>query len=158
MSIAESVERFLAQHEVPYELVPHPAAFDATETAQAAHVPGDALAKSVVLHDERTGDYLLAVLPATARVHLGVLEAATHREVELASEGEVLKLFPDCDAGAVPPIGEAYGLETIVDDTIAARDDVYFEAGDHVDLVHVKGEDFRRILGDADLVHFARHT
>ncbi len=158
MAIAASLERFLVQRRVPYDLVPHVATFDASETAQAAHVPGDALAKSVVLHDERTGDYLLAVLPATTRVHLGVLEAATHREVELATEGEVMKLFPDCDAGAVPPVGEAYGLETIVDDTIAARDDVYFEAGDHVDLVHVKGEDFRRILGDADLVHFARHT
>lgn len=156
MSIAPKIERLLRSEGVTYDVMEHPRTYEATFTAAVSHVRGANLAKAVVLHDEKDDSFVLAVLPATKRVHLGVLEAATHRPFELASEAEVAKLFGDCELGAVPPFGKAYGLETIVDDSIAAQDEVWFEAGDHVDLVHVKGSDFRRLIHDADLVHFGR--
>jgi hypothetical protein len=29
----------------------------------------------------------------------------------MASEDEISEIFPDCDAGAVPPVPEAYAVE-----------------------------------------------
>jgi len=156
MAIAPRIERLLRTEGVTYEVVAHPRTYEATFTAAVSHVQGADLAKAVLLHDEKDDTFVLAVLPATKRVHLGVLEAATHRPFELASETDVAEHFGDCELGAVPPLGKPYGLESIIDDSIAARDDVWFEAGDHVDLVHVTGDDFRRLIHDADLVHFGR--
>jgi Ala-tRNA(Pro) deacylase len=158
MSIAPSVEKFLLERGVSYDIVEHPRTYDATFTAALAHVPGDALAKSVLLRDEGDGNFVLAVLPATCTAQLGILEVATHRNLELASELEVGRTFRDCALGAVPPLGEAYGLDTIVDDTIVRQDEVYFEAGDHTELVHVTGHEFRRLMAGAEVVHFARHV
>jgi Ala-tRNA(Pro) deacylase len=125
------------------------------ESAQLAHVPGDRIAKSVVLEDER--GYLLAVLPASCRVDLGELHRQTRRNLGLATEYELGALFEDCEPGAVPPLGPAYDLETIVDETLAEQPDIYFEAGDHEQLVHVSAEAFETLLGEAQHTDFSRH-
>ncbi len=157
MSIAPSVERFLLERGVSFDVVEHPRTYDAMYTAALAHVPGDDVAKSVVLHAE-DGGYVMAVVPSTRRVELGALEEATHRHLELASEAEIARIFDDCEFGAVPPLGSAYGVPTIVDDSLVEREEVFFEAGDHVDLVHVSGVDFRRLIADAEVGRFARHV
>ncbi len=158
MSIAPKIERLLRSEGVTYDVVEHPRTYEATFSAAVSHVHGADLAKAVVLHDEKDDSFVLAVLPATKRVHLGVLEAATHRPFELASETDIARLFGDCELGAVPPFGRADGLETIVDDTIVRQDEIYFEAGDHTELVHVTGHEFRRLMAGAEVVHFARHN
>ena len=33
----------------------------------------------------------------------------------------------DCEPGAVPPLGAAYGLDVVVDDSLTDHSDVYFE-------------------------------
>lgn len=147
MSIARSVEQFLKDHDVDYELVRHPRSMTSMRTAEAAHVPGGQLAKSVLLEDE--AGYLVAVIPATHRVDLGKLHRQLNRRIGLAVEREVTELFPDCDPGAIPAIGAAYRVETIVDDSLLAQPEVYFEAGDHEELIRVKGEQFLSLLREA---------
>lgn len=48
-------------------------------------------------------------------------------DVDLADEGELGRLFRDCAPGAVPPIGECYGLDVIMDDSIQEQPEVYLE-------------------------------
>jgi Ala-tRNA(Pro) deacylase len=64
-------------------------------------------------------------------------------------------VFRDCASGAVPPIGPAYGLETVVEERLLAEPDVYFEGGDHESLVHVRGEAFRELVCGARHGRFA---
>ena len=40
-------------------------------------------------------------------------------------------LFKDCEFGAVPPLGLAYGMSTVIDDCLSEQPEIYFEAGDH---------------------------
>jgi Ala-tRNA(Pro) deacylase len=101
-----------------------------------------------VLVDDGMG-YLLAVIPATHRLNLEMLRRTLHRPVELATEGELEDLFPDCEIGAVPPLGSAFGLETVVDQKLMERPEIWFEAGDHEDLVHMSGASFRSLMGSA---------
>src|SRR5262245_6095611 len=134
MSIAATVQTCLSQAGVHYDVIEHQRTSDSTHTAEAAHVPGACLAKSVVLED---GDrYLMAVVPATHSVDIGALYRRFGREIGLASEEQVAGLFADCERGAVPPLGQLYGLETILDEAFADAADVYFEGGDHCALVH----------------------
>ena len=70
--------------------------------------------------------------------------------MEFAKEYELTVLFPDCAVGAVPALGNAYKLQTIVDESMKARsDDIYFEAGDHEELIRVSSDQFRRLTVDA---------
>ena len=156
MSIANRVSDYLAEQDADYEVIDHPHSSTSIESAQLAHLPGDCIAKSVVLEDER--GYLLAVLPASCKVDLGELHRQTNRNLGLATEYEWGALFEDCEPGAVPPFGNVYDLETIVDESLAEQSDIYFEAGDHERLVHVSAETFEYLLGDAQHSEFSRHT
>jgi Ala-tRNA(Pro) deacylase len=155
MSIASGVINYLVAQHVDFDVVSHPRTVTSQETAQYSHVSGDNLAKSVVLEDDR--GYLLAVLPASCRVDLGELHRLTNRNLGLATEFELGALFEDCETGAVPPLGSAYQLETIVDDSLAEQPDIYFESGDHEQLIHVSSEVFDALMSEAQVSHFSKH-
>jgi Ala-tRNA(Pro) deacylase len=155
MSIAASVQTCLSEAGVEYDIIEHPRTSNSTHTAEVAHVSGARLAKSVVLED---GDkYLMAVVPATHHVDLGALHRRLGREIGLATEEEVAKLFADCQPGAVPPLGRVYGIETFLDEAFVDAEDVYFEGGDHRALVHVNGSDFLKLMGDAPRARICAH-
>ena len=58
-------------------------------------------------------------------------------------------MFADCEPGAIPPVGQAFGMETIIDDSLNECQDIYMEAGDHEDLIHLKGTAFRRLMQES---------
>jgi Ala-tRNA(Pro) deacylase len=147
MTIAASVERHLNEMGVKYDVVAHDHTPASTYSAQAAHVPGEQLAKSVMLEDDH--GYVMAVLPSTRKVDLGVLHHRLGRELGLATERDLARLFADCEPGAIPPLGDLYGIDVIVDKSLVGKRDVYFESGDHCGLVHVSGTDFLKLMGDA---------
>ncbi len=145
MAIAMTFKEYLDQHGVPYEVVSHPRTYSSMRTAEAAHVPGHRLAKSVILEDD--DGYVMAIVPSNRQLRLRSVSDQLHRDLRLASEPEIGTLFKDCDVGAIPPVGRAYGLETLVDDTLMREPDLYLEAGDHEELVHVSHDAFMDLLG-----------
>jgi Ala-tRNA(Pro) deacylase len=150
MTIASTVQRYLAGQGVDYAVLSHPITGSSSETAQSAHISADCIAKTVVLRDGAAGDgYLLAVVPASHHLDLDLVQECLGRAVALASEQEIGQLFPDCDLGAIPPLGEAYGLDVVLDDSLAGLDEVCFEGGDHRTLIRVGGEQFRAMLSGA---------
>src|SRR5262245_26121674 len=99
MAIALTLQQYLSDHGIDYELMTHDRTKSASQTAQASHVPADRLAKGVVL--TREGGYVMAVLPASRKVRLDVIEEMLHCSVGLATEDEVTSLFPDCSRFAL---------------------------------------------------------
>ena len=147
MGIAVTVREYLDEAGVDYDLVHHAYAPNSRSAADAARVPADQLAKPVMLGDEK--GYVMAVVPASRRVELQSLERQLGRRLVLASERELQDLFVDCSKGAVPAVGQAYGVDVVWDDCLASCPDVYFEAGDHKSLVHMDGAEFSRVMKGA---------
>ena len=117
------------------------------QAAHAAHVSDGKVAKAVLV---RAGDgYMLAVVPASRQVRFERLQAWLGQPVRLAEEDESVSLFPDCDLGAIPPVGGAFGLETVMDESLSEADDVYFEGGDHRTLVHMDADEWRKLMKDS---------
>ncbi|MGH7288050.1 MAG: aminoacyl-tRNA deacylase [Myxococcota bacterium] len=144
MAIARRLQWYLDAKGVRYDVLPHPHSSSSMETAQRVQVSADWLAKPVLLEDER--GYVMAIVPASHRIDLGRLNQQLHRELELANEREIAELFHDCDRGAMPALGSPYRVPTVYDDALTAAAEVYFEAGDHEDVVHLHGGDFLRLL------------
>ena len=144
MAIAQSLQKYLAENGVAYETVHHPHTRSSMSTAESAHVSGNHLAKSVILEDE--GGYLMAVVPATEHVKIGKVNHALNRRVGLATEPELESLFEDCELGAIPAVAQPYSMEAIIDRKFDNCSDIYFEGGDHEELVHIKGTAYRRLM------------
>lgn len=158
MAIPTTVQQYLHQHGVDFESVEHRAAPSASRVAQRAHVSGEKVAKGVLLRDDQ--GYVLAVLPATHELDLDALNhEVLQRNLQLAEEEQLGEVFTDCEVGAVPALGPAYGLQTVVDRHTTAADEVYFEAGDHRTLVKVRTADFRdRLLQGAAAADISHHV
>jgi Ala-tRNA(Pro) deacylase len=154
MTVAPTLKKYLDQT-ITYDLVQHDPTMSSTRTAEASHVPGDRLAKGVVLR--RDGGYMMAILPASRHLHLPALRMHLGHRVDLASEDEIAQLFTDCARGAVPPVGECYGLDVIVDDSIDSQREVYLEGGDHATLIRLGSEQFARLTANAWHGHFTTH-
>lgn len=146
MAIAPTLQKYLDEN-VTYELVSHEPTMSSMRTAQVSHISGERLAKGVVLRGD--GGYMLAVLPASHHIHLAELEMEFGEAVALAGESEIDGLFKDCAHGAIPPLGECYGLDTIVDDSLRGKPDIYLEAGDHETLVHLDAAQFAKLTAEA---------
>lgn len=153
MTVASSVINTLTESQTEYEVVPHPKTYSSIETAHAAHVADDHIAKGVLLKDDT--DYLLAVIPASQWVDLHRIKEELGRDLQLASEEEVERLFSDCSLGAIPPLGSTYGVETVLDEALTSLASVYFEGGDHERLIRVTGEQFKKLMKGVRHGHFS---
>lgn len=156
MTIANRLRQYLDGEGVHYAVVGHPRTATSSQSAESAHIPGDQVAKSVVIHHEL--GYVLAVVPSTNRVELSTLQDLLDKRLGLATEDEIATLFDDCETGAVPPLGAAYGVPVVLDDSLNAVPDLYFEGGDHKSLVHVSGDAFRLLTKDARRARFSHHA
>lgn len=155
MSITRTLECYLKDQCIQYRLVSHPHTASSMATAEAAHVPGGRLAKAVVIRLERR--FLLVVVPSDHHVDLDRLQDYLGETPRLATETELAGLFPDCEPGAVPPIGVAYEIRTLVDRQLIGRPQVYFEAGDHEHLIEISDGQFALLMEGAEEVDVGRH-
>jgi len=154
MAISARLRWFLDASGVDYEVLPHPHSRYSAETARRSRVPLRSLAKPVLLEDEQ--GFLLAIVPAAFRVDVERLSRQLGRPLALATEAEIEEVFFDCEAGAIPAIGTPYRVPTVYDESLTALPEVYFEAGDHDDVVHMSGEAYLELLADCIHGRFAR--
>lgn len=153
MTLARTLEKALSDHGAHYSLEHHAQSMTSRDLARVARVDEEAVVKSVVLEDDR--GFVLAVLPASKRVEFARVSDECGRSLHLCAEHDIARLFPDCEFGAVPPVGYAYGLPTLVDASLEERDEVFFEAGDHETLVRMDGGEFLDLLDEASIAEIA---
>ncbi len=135
------LKEFLDSKNVKYVTMSHSLAFTAQEIAAAAHIPGNELAKTVMV--KLDGRMAMAVLPASHRVDLDLLKhSAGVDQADLASERDFKNLFPECEVGAMPPFGNLYDMDVFVSSSLADDDLIAFNAGSHTELMQLAYRDF----------------
>ena len=154
MSIASTVDFALSLTEVDFKILSHQKTWTSDASAHAGHVGAEQLAKAVALKDELGP--LLAVLPASHRLELeGLRETLRRPQLDFMGEEQLAEVFFDCERGAVPPLGPDYLVPTVIDLALNEQDDIYFEAGDHVELIHVSATSFRTLMRGAEYMTFS---
>src|SRR5260370_27108778 len=101
MTIAASVQDCLAREGVHYDMIAHERTRDSNHTAQAAHIPGDRLAKCVVLEDD-TG-YLMAGKPAGHNADLNDRHPHLNHQIRPTTHRGVVDTLQDCGPNPLPP-------------------------------------------------------
>jgi len=144
MAIPQRIRDYLDSQDVPYEPIHHSQAFTGQEVAHSLHMSGKRLAKAIVLAGD--GKPVMAIIPASHRLNFQEFRAALEADrLEMLPEGELVKLFPDCDLGAIPPFGNLYGLGVWVERTVSDAEDVVFCAGTHEDCLRMRYSDFTKL-------------
>jgi Ala-tRNA(Pro) deacylase len=138
---------WLESHGVDHEVHEHAETYTASGTARAEGVDVRTFAKVVAIATD-DGRNALLVVDAPDRVDLhrarDVL-GATH--VRLLTEDELAALTPGCDVGAVPAVGELFGLPMLVDHAVKDDDAISFNAGSHRYSVRVDRAAWERAAG-----------
>lgn len=150
---ANRLTHYLDEHAIKYVSTRHSPAFTAAEVAVSTHVAGRSFAKTIILEVE--GVPAMLVLPANRRILIHDLREMLGTErVKLASEREIRELFPDCELGAMPPIGPLYGFKVHVTASLAQEREITFNAGTHTETITMAYADFARLVQPAiiDLV------
>jgi Ala-tRNA(Pro) deacylase len=154
MFVSQTVAGFLDRCGVDFDVVTHRHSATSVASAHKAHIESSQLAKAVLMRDEN--EYLLVLVPASRRVNAWALQELLDREqLFFATEEEMPFIFRDCAQGAVPAVGAAFGLTTVVDEDLLCCREVYFEGGDHEHLVHMRGESFATLMADQPHGHIS---
>lgn len=142
---AAKVKAYLNQQGIKFVTILHSAAFTAPEVAASAHVSGRDFAKTVIVMNQ--DEMAMVVLPAHRRLLLSDLrEMLESPHVRLASEAEFRDRFPDCEIGAMPPLGGLYGMKTYVSGLLAEEREIAFNAGTHTEVIKMSYADFERLV------------
>jgi Ala-tRNA(Pro) deacylase len=144
MAVSPMIQEFLRRADVAYSVVPHARAFSAAEEAAVTAVPKRNWAKVVICFAD--GEPVQAVVPADCYVDLALLAGVTAASTtRLASEDELEWLYPDCEPGAMPPLGPLYRQLVFVDAMLAVEDEIVFNAGSYGDAISMRFADFEAI-------------
>ena len=155
--ILSQLQAYLDDHHIKYQVLSHSPAYTAQELAAVEHIPGQQVAKVVMVRKKDTGMPVMLVLPASYKVNLAKLTELTGTEVYLEPEGEFHDLFPGCETGAEPPFGNLFGLQTCVDESLTQDEEIVFNGGTHRQTVRMRYQDFAQLVHPR-VARFAQHV
>jgi len=141
----QKLRSVLEANHLAFTQTTHTAAFTAREVASVEHLPAREVAKTVVLFGD--GGFHMIVIPANKLVDFQEVRLALGlSHVRLATEDELSRLFPDCELGAMPPVGIIYDMPVYLDSSLAAEPEIVFNAGTHREAIHMQTADYRRLV------------
>jgi Ala-tRNA(Pro) deacylase len=147
MAIPREIVSYLKKNKIRYKGLKHEVAYTAQEIAAAQHVSGEQVAKTVLIKtDKKERKFILAVLPATYLIDFGKLKKlAKVKKASLAKEEDMSRLFPQIEAGAMPPLSRLYNLEIYADKSLGLGTEIIFNAGTHTDMLKIRYKDFEKL-------------
>lgn len=145
MNISNCLKLYLDRHHISYQLVSHRFTDTAFNAAKSAHITAACMVKGVLLHDDK--GYLMAAISANKDIDLENVNTRLRRKLSLVEENTLVCILNDCKKGAVPALGEAFGIPTIWDKDLVYQPGFYIEAGNHEDLIRLSYFDFMALMG-----------
>lgn len=145
MPIPRTLKSRLDREHIHYDILAHAQTDRARAVAEMLHLPKESMAKVVIVNVQER--FVTMVLPATTKIDFQRLRGmfGTHR-VRLATEEELAQLFPDCEVGAMPPLGTLYGLPVYVDQSLIGDEEILFDGGTHSEAIRMRYWDFAALV------------
>ena len=103
-------------------------------------------AKTIIIKAKTSSDlssYFMLVLPGDKKFDSKkVKKALKIKDIRFATEVEVLLITDGVQPGGVPPFGNIFGLQVIVDPTLIQNERIIFNAGDRRCSIAMKTKDY----------------
>ena len=144
-SVSEPLRQLLEQRGIHPEIIGE---WDVETLADAFRAAGPDPRETLPVQARLYGDdqgLVVAVVPFGCSVSAGMLQGLLERPLEPRPESAA-EAFPDCDPGFLPPLGMAYGLTTMVDQSVLQASAVAMATGVSGALMKLESADLRRVL------------
>lgn len=145
--IAEQVKRALEDAGVEFDSLVHERTDTASAEARSLGIAPDAVAKTLVLASPE--GRMRVVIPASERLDLRKVCAflqLPRKDVDLLSEEQLARDYPEFELGAVPPFG-GRADRVLVDSRLTDHERVVLEAGSHDTSLRIRTNDLTRLTG-----------
>lgn len=148
MPIAVKLNQYLSRQGVFVHEIPHERAVSLECAISKANVTPDTTLKSVLMIDVKGA--VMAVFPFPAELNIDAVNQALGRNLQRLTPEQSDKLFTDCEPGAHPPIGGAYGIPMIIDESLLEQDLFYLQSGCNTTMLQMDGRAFRLAIAGAN--------
>lgn len=140
------LKTFLEENNVDYRIVPHRESHSALKDAQAAHISGHHVAKTVMVDVD--GNLCMCVLPATHLIDFLILKNELGaEECRLVGEMRFQNAFEGVvEVGAMSPFGNIHHMPVYVSRSLVQDGRIAFNAGSHREMVEMSYWDFDRLV------------
>jgi Ala-tRNA(Pro) deacylase len=143
--VSDRLTRWLEEAGVSFQRFEHEPVYTSDEAARVRGTLVEEGAKALVVRAEDR--YVHLVLPGHRKVDNSLLRAILGtRKLRFATQDE-LRSLTGCAPGAVPPFGNLFGLPVLVDEELARRERIAFNAGSNSFSIAMRADDFVRLSG-----------
>src|SRR5690554_1874597 len=154
MAVATRILQYLGRRTIPYQLLHHERVGTLASAVRTAGVPAAKVVTTSILIDAK--GILMALLPFGQELDLGAVKQRFRRDFQVLPEIRGDRLFCDCEPGSWPALAPPYGLTAMIDETLLAKDCLYFQSGSHNSLVRMDSDYFFQVNARAIRGRFAR--
>jgi prolyl-tRNA editing enzyme YbaK/EbsC (Cys-tRNA(Pro) deacylase) len=149
--IVNKIENLLKENDCWYEKFEHQAVRTSEEAAKVR--PDYSLAqgaKAMIVRvkiNNSEKKMIMLVVPGDVKFDQNkVKDFFKAKDIRFASETEVSNLTGGVQPGGVPPFGNLFNLETIVDPSLFINEKIIFNAGDKRVSVAMKSVDYQKVV------------
>jgi len=107
-------------------------------------------AKALIIRikkSETDKKFITLVIPADLKFNnKKVKKMFNAKDIRFATQEEISNLTNNIQIGGVPPFGNLFNLEVVVDPKLFGNEKIIFNAGDRCFSVAMKSEDFKKIV------------
>jgi Ala-tRNA(Pro) deacylase len=133
---------YLDQHHVAYTVYPHDRAPSPRAFARAMGVSGF---RPVQVTPFRIDGalWLVAYDASSSLLPSQLVQTFSAEQLEPVAQG--MEVFRHLEPGALPPLGQLWGADVVMDSALARDNDFVFRAGTYEDAVEIRAIDYFRI-------------
>jgi len=141
VALAVRLERFLDQQGIAYQERPIARASSLDVAVSGLGQIQEDVIKATLLID--ISGIVMVVHGYDSTLDTEALWQLTGRHLQPLTGQQAMRLFSDCDPGFTPPIGNAYDLSVLLDESIVQADRVLFSSGTDHSFVEMDGRSLR---------------
>lgn len=152
MWIVQITQKFIKSRNIEHCAHKFPPLQEVEDAETLAHLPSGSAIKSLLLKDQF--GLVLVVIPAAHRLNLSNVCSQMRRRLEIVGEEDHRRLMKGMHPKFTPPLGDAYGIKTIIDEAILNAKKVIFSAGDNTNFIEISLQNY---LAQAQNATFLKH-
>ncbi len=139
-SVFEEIVALLKENKIEHEVMQHEPVLTSEDAARVRNTPLAEGAKALVMYAD--GKPIMVVVPADKKANTNSLKKTYNiKDLRMASKEEA-ETVTRTKIGAIPPLGNLFGIPLYVDETLGNNEMVVFNAGEHTKSIRMKYRDF----------------
>ncbi len=144
MPVAARLSQFLNRKGIDYQCLHHDRVDSLSLSLAASGVSPEQVIQATLLIDLK--GVVMAVHPYQATLDVDAVCRLMGRRLQLLTSDQADRLFPDCESGMHPPLGSAYGVPIIIDESLLSAECCYMASGCSTTLLKLDGRGIRLAL------------